>query len=74
MEKLTHKEEEIMRILWDLKKGFVKDILEKMSEPKPPYNTISSTVRKLESMGYVGHEAFGKTHRYFPILKNSVSP
>ena len=69
MEKLTHKEEEIMRILWDLKKGFVKDILEKMSEPKPPYNTISSTVRELESMGLVGHEAFGKTHRYFPILK-----
>jgi len=69
MERLTHKEEEVMQILWSLKKGFVKEILERMSEPKPPYNTVSSIVRKLETMNLVGHEAFGKTHRYYPILK-----
>lgn len=69
MERLTHKEEEVMQILWSLQKGFVKDILEEMSEPKPPYNTVSSIVRKLESLRLVGHEAFGKTHRYYPILK-----
>jgi len=69
MDRLTHKEEEIMQILWDLRKGFIKEILEKMSEPKPPYNTVSSIVRKLESMNLVGHEAFGKTHRYYAILK-----
>lgn len=69
MERLTHKEEEIMQILWNLRKGFVKEILEKMSEPKPPYNTVSSIVRKLEGMKLVGHDAFGKTHRYYPILK-----
>ena len=69
MNRLTHKEEEIMQILWKLKKCFVKDILNEMSEPKPPYNTVSSIVRKLENMGYVDHEAFGKTHRYFPILE-----
>ena len=69
MERLTHKEEEVMQILWSLKKGFVKEILELMSEPKPPYNTVSSIVRKLETMNLVGHEAFGKTHRYYPILK-----
>ena len=69
MNRLTHKEEEIMQILWTLKNAFVKEVLEQMSEPKPPYNTVSSIVRKLESMGLVGYEAFGKTHRYFPILK-----
>ena len=69
MNRLNHKEEEIMQILWTLHKGFVKEILEQMAEPKPPYNTVSSIVRKLESMGLVGHEAFGKTHRYYPILK-----
>jgi BlaI family transcriptional regulator, penicillinase repressor len=66
--KLTHKEEEIMQILWELEKGFVNDILEKMEEPKPPYNTVSSTVRKLVADELIGYEAFGKTHRYFPIL------
>jgi predicted transcriptional regulator len=69
MKRLNHKEEEVMQILWHLKQGFVKEILDKMSAPKPPYNTVSSIVRKLETMKLVGHEAFGKTHRYFPILK-----
>jgi BlaI family transcriptional regulator, penicillinase repressor len=67
--KLTHKEEEIMQILWRLEKAFVNNILEAMNEPKPPYNTVSSTVRKLVTDGVIGYEAFGKTHRYFAILK-----
>jgi len=67
--KLTHREEEVMRILWRLENAFVKEILEEMPSPKPPYNTISSVVRKLEGMELIGHDAFGKTHRYFPVLK-----
>ena len=66
---LTNKEEEVMHILWRLKKAFVKEILGEYPDPKPPYNTISSIVRKLESEGHVGYDAFGKTHRYFPKLK-----
>lgn len=69
MEKLTNKEEEIMHILWALKKGFVKDILEEIKEDKPHYNTLSTIVRKLEDKGYVGYTAYGKTHQYFPIIK-----
>ncbi|MEZ4943168.1 MAG: BlaI/MecI/CopY family transcriptional regulator [Saprospiraceae bacterium] len=69
MKRLNHKEEEVMTILWRLGNAFVNDILAEMEEPKPPYNTVSSIVRKLETEGLVGYEAFGKTHRYFPILK-----
>ena len=68
-DKLTHKEEEVMHILWKLEKAFIKDILDEMDKPTPPYNTVSSLVRKLEGMNYIGHESFGKTHRYYPILK-----
>ena len=68
MQKLSHKEEEIMHILWKLDKAFVKEIISEM-ETAMPYNTVSSIVRKLETMGLVGYEAFGKTHRYYPILK-----
>lgn len=69
MNKLTPKEEEIMQVLWKLERAFVKDILEWLPEPRPHYNTVSTAVRKLEAKGVVGHEAFGPTHRYFPILK-----
>lgn len=66
--KLNHKEEEVMHILWKLEKAFVKEIIAEMPG-KPPYNTISSVVRKLENMSLIGHEDFGKTYRYYPILK-----
>lgn len=66
---LTPKEEEIMQILWQLKKAFVKDIIGLLPDPKPHYNTISTTIRKLAVKGIVGHEAFGNTHRYFPLLQ-----
>ena len=41
MNKLTKKEEEVMKILWKLKKAFVKDIQAKYPDPKPHYNTVS---------------------------------
>ena len=61
-----------MLILWRLKKGFVKDIIEELpDEPKPPYNTISSVVRLLEKKGYVGFKAYGKTYEYFPVISKA---
>jgi BlaI family penicillinase repressor len=68
MKKLTRKEEEIMKILWQIQEGFVKDIVEKLPDPKPHYNTISSLVRILEDKGYIGHKAYGNTHQYFPLI------
>jgi predicted transcriptional regulator len=69
MQKLTNKEEELMQALWKLEKAFVKELLEALpAEPKPHYNTVSTLVRNLEEKGFVGHEAFGNTHRYFPII------
>ena len=68
MRKLTRKEEELMKILWQIKEGFVKDIAEHYEDPKPHYNTISSLVRQLEEKGYVDHKAYGNTHQYFPLI------
>jgi predicted transcriptional regulator len=65
METLTKTEERVMQILWTIKKGVVKDIIEKLPDPKPPYNTISSVVRILEKKGFVDYKAYGKTHEYF---------
>ena len=68
MKELTKAEEQIMKILWDLEKGFVNDIIDKMPDPKPAYNTVSTIVRILETKGFVSHKAYGKTHEYFPLL------
>lgn len=68
MKELTKAEDQIMQILWTLEKGFVKDIVEQMPEPKPAYNTVSTIVRILEKKGFIGYKAYGKTHEYFPLI------
>lgn len=68
IKELTKAEEQIMQIIWDIEKGFVNDIIEKLPHPKPAYNTVSTIVRILESKGFVSHESFGKSHRYYPII------
>ncbi|SHJ19884.1 BlaI/MecI/CopY family transcriptional regulator [Flavobacterium terrae] len=68
MQKLTNKEEEIMQILWKLKKAFVKEVMAEITEETPHYNTLSTIIRNLEDKGYVGHNAFGNTHQYYPIV------
>ncbi|HYW95885.1 MAG TPA: BlaI/MecI/CopY family transcriptional regulator [Bacteroidales bacterium] len=68
MKELTKAEEQIMQILWSIERGFVKDIIGEIAEPKPAYNTVSTIVRILETKGFVAHEEFGKSHRYYPLV------
>ncbi|MCP3930509.1 MAG: BlaI/MecI/CopY family transcriptional regulator [Bacteroidetes bacterium] len=68
MKELTKAEEQVMQILWEIERGFIKDIIEKIPAPKPAYNTISTIVRILEKKGFVGHKAYGKTHEYYPLV------
>lgn len=68
MKHLTNREEEIMELFWEKGPLFVKDVIELLAGSKPHYNTISTIVRLLEDKGFVGHEQFGNTHRYFAII------
>ncbi|HAJ99964.1 MAG TPA: hypothetical protein DCM62_08060 [Bacteroidales bacterium] len=72
MKELTKAEEQVMQILWDIKKGFVKDIRDRLPEPKPAITTVSTIVRILEQKGFVAHKAFGKTHEYFPLVEKKI--
>lgn len=68
MKELTRAEEQLMQILWKIKKGFIKDLIDKIPEPKPAYNTVSTFIRILEKKGFVAHTAYGKTHEYYPLI------
>lgn len=68
MLELTKAEEQIMRVLWNLGKGFVKEIIKQLPDPKPAYNTVSTIVRILEKKEFVSYKAYGKTHEYFPLV------
>jgi BlaI family penicillinase repressor len=66
---LTKAEEEIMQVLWQLEKAFVKDVVDAMKEPKPHYNTVSTIIKILEDKGFVAHESFGKSNRYHALVE-----
>jgi BlaI family penicillinase repressor len=65
---LTKAEDRIMQILWDLERGFIKDIQEHFPEPKPPYNTISTIVRVLVKKEIVSYKSYGGSYQYFPLI------
>lgn len=70
MKELTKRELNVLEILWELKQGFVNDVIHKMQDPKPPYTTVSSIIRILETKGYVSHKTYGNTYEYEPIISN----
>jgi len=71
IKELTKAEEQVMQILWQLNEAIVKDIIDKMPEPKPAYNTVSTVVRVLEGKGFIDHKAYGNSHIYFPVISEA---
>ena len=69
MIRLSKLEEDILNKLWKLERAFPKVLITYMKKPVPPYNTVLSSIRKLEKLGYVGYKKYGKSHEYYPILK-----
>ena len=68
MEKLTRREEELMRCFWEHGPLFVRELVALATEPKPHFNTLSTMVRALEAKGYVAHNTFGSTYQYYPVV------
>lgn len=68
LKELTKAEEQVMMILWEIEKGFVNDVINKMKDPKPAYTTISTIVRILEKKGFVDHKSYGNSYEYFPKI------
>lgn len=65
---LTRAEEEVMQVLWRMRRAFIKDMLEKFDDPKPAYSTVSTIIRILQDKGFVSYRAYGRTYQYFPVI------
>ena len=68
MKELTKAEQQVMHHIWELKKSFLKDIVEAFPEPRPAYTTISTVIRVLVKKGFVGFKTYGKVHEYHPEI------
>jgi BlaI family transcriptional regulator, penicillinase repressor len=74
MKTLTKAEEQVMQVLWKLKEGFIRDIMDAMPPPKPHQNTIATLLKILTEKEFVGIKIFGRQHQYHPLVsKDSYS-
>lgn len=64
-DKLTPKEEELMRLLWENGPIAISRLVELYPDPKPHFNTVSTVMRRLEAKGFVDHEEVSGTFHYF---------
>jgi predicted transcriptional regulator len=65
---ITKAQEEILRVVWEIGDGAITDVLEKLPDPKPAYNTVATVIKVLEKKGYLGHRTYGKTNVYHALV------
>ena len=68
MKQLTKAEEQVMQILWDLKEGVVKQVVEGFGVNKPAYTTVATVLNVLEKKGFVSHRKIGNTNLFSPAV------
>lgn len=61
---LTHAEEQLMMVLWNLHTFYMKDVMEQHPDPKPHQNTVSTYLKILLEKGYLSAEKEGRINRY----------
>ena len=66
---LTKAEEQIMQVIWQLEKAFLRDIMEVLPEPKPHQNTVATILKILVDKDFVGINLYGRMHQYYPLVK-----
>ena len=69
---LTRAEEQIMQVLWKLQKGFLKDIVDAMPDPKPHSNTVATLLKILVEKQFVQTESVGRMHLYLPAISREA--
>ena len=72
MKPLTKAEEQVMQQVWKLSSAYLKDIVESYPMPRPHTNTVATLVKILVDKGYIGVEAMGRVHRYFPLVSKEA--
>jgi BlaI family transcriptional regulator, penicillinase repressor len=72
MKTLTRAEEQVMQVIWKVKEGFIRDIIDAFPSPKPHQNTVSTLLKILVEKEFVGIRLFGRQHQYYPLVSKEA--
>jgi len=68
---LTTAEEQLMQILWDKKKAYMKDLVESYDDPKPALTTVATLLKRMQEKNFVDYKQIGRSREYFPMVKKN---
>ena len=69
---LTKAEMEIMQVVWQIDDNFVvRDVHERLPEPRPAYSTVATMVRILDTKGFLSHKTYGHSNVYSAIVSKT---
>ncbi|MGZ5134208.1 MAG: BlaI/MecI/CopY family transcriptional regulator [Flavitalea sp.] len=71
MKSLTKSEEQVMQVLWKIKQGFLKEIVDNCVDPKPHSNTIATMLKILVDKGFVEYDVQGRNNIYRPRVSKA---
>ena len=72
MERLTPQEENVMLQVWQLNECAIKDVVDRLEEPRQPYTTVASIFNNLEKKGYLTKRRFGNVKVFKPKITESA--
>jgi len=72
MKTLTKAEEQVMQVVWKVHEGFIRDIMDALTPPKPHQNTVATVLKILVEKEFVGIRLFGRQHQYYPLISKDA--
>jgi BlaI family penicillinase repressor len=68
---LTNAEEQIMKLLWNLDRAFIRDLLNEFPDPKPASTTVLTLLKRMIDKGFVSYKLYGNSREYYPLIKKT---
>jgi predicted transcriptional regulator len=65
---LTNAEEQIMKVLWNLEKAFIRDLMNEFPDPRPAQTTVLTLLKRMIDKNFVGFRQYGNSREYYPLV------
>ncbi len=65
---LSKSEEQVMEIIWNLEKAFMKEIMDQFEPPLPSNSTVLTLLKRMQEKGFVGYHMLGNSRQYYPLI------
>jgi len=68
---LTNAEEQVMKVIWELERAFIRDLMKEFPDPKPAQTTVFTLLKRMIDKGFVGFRSYGNSREYYPRVSKS---